>query len=279
MVLKSYAKINLSLSVIKKLTNGLHDIQSIFCLINLFDRITIKKLTNKKSDVINFVGPFSKYVDNYNNSIQKVLDIMRKTKLISSYYSIKVHKKIPVFAGLGGGTSNAFTVFRFLTKGRINRNILDKIIDYVGSDFRLFIIKQGLLINLKKIMKFKKKHNLHFLLVYPKIKCSSKKIYTKVKKYTKNKKFTHKNFNKRDLFINHIINQKNDLQLIVEKKYPILKRLIKNIDKEKGCYLSKMTGSGSTCYGLFINESCSKAALNSLRKKHPKFWFSIAKTI
>ena len=55
--------------------------------------------------------------------------------------------------------------------------------------------------------------------------------------------------------------------------------VIKNIGKEKGCYLSKMTGSGSTCYGLFINESCSKAALNSLRKKHPKFWFSIAKTI
>ena len=64
MVLKSYAKINLSLSVRKKLTNGLHDIQSFFCLINLSDRITIKKLNDKKSDIINFVGPYSKYVDN-----------------------------------------------------------------------------------------------------------------------------------------------------------------------------------------------------------------------
>ena len=48
MVLKSYAKINLSLSVIKKLDNGLHDIQSLFCLINLYDTILIKK--KKKKD-------------------------------------------------------------------------------------------------------------------------------------------------------------------------------------------------------------------------------------
>ena len=39
MVLKSYAKINLTLEVIKKLRNGLHDIQSIFCLIDLSDKI------------------------------------------------------------------------------------------------------------------------------------------------------------------------------------------------------------------------------------------------
>ena len=44
MVLKSYAKINLTLSVNKRLMNGLHDLQSIFCLINLFDKIEIKKI-------------------------------------------------------------------------------------------------------------------------------------------------------------------------------------------------------------------------------------------
>ena len=47
MVLKSFAKINLSLSVTKRLDNGLHDIQSLFCLINLFDTISIKKSSKK----------------------------------------------------------------------------------------------------------------------------------------------------------------------------------------------------------------------------------------
>jgi len=47
MILKSFAKINLSLLVNKKLTGGLHDLQSIYCLINLFDTISIKKIKNK----------------------------------------------------------------------------------------------------------------------------------------------------------------------------------------------------------------------------------------
>ena len=48
MVLKSFAKINLSLSVTSRLDNGLHDIQSLFCLIDLFDTISIKKNYQKK---------------------------------------------------------------------------------------------------------------------------------------------------------------------------------------------------------------------------------------
>ena len=44
MVLKSYAKLNLTLTVNKKLKSGLHDIQSIYCLINLHDKIFFKKI-------------------------------------------------------------------------------------------------------------------------------------------------------------------------------------------------------------------------------------------
>ena len=62
MVLKSYAKINLSLSVNEKLKNGYHDIQSIYCLINVYDTIKIKKIYDKKFDEIYFKGPFSKNV-------------------------------------------------------------------------------------------------------------------------------------------------------------------------------------------------------------------------
>ena len=48
MVLKSYAKLNLSLLINNKLRNGLHNIQSLYCLINLHDKIFIRKLKFKK---------------------------------------------------------------------------------------------------------------------------------------------------------------------------------------------------------------------------------------
>ena len=203
---------------------------------------------------------------------------MRKYKLISDYYSIKVHKQIPVFAGLGGGSSNAASLLKFLSKRKIEDKIFNKIIDLAGSDLRLFFYKQGILQSLKKIVKFKKKYKLFFLVVYPNIKCSTREVYSKVKNYNKKKvlKQIHKN---KAAFINQIFNLNNDLQSIVEKKYPVIQKLLLNISTEKGCYFSRMTGSGSACYGLFRDMRSSKVALKRLRKKYPKFWFSIAKTI
>ena len=116
MVLKSYAKINLTLTINNKLRSGLHNIQSIYCLINLHDKIFLKKNKNKYFDQVSFTGPFSKDISKSNNSVKKVLNAMRKNKIINDYYSVKVNKQIPVFAGLGGGTSNAATLFKHLIK-------------------------------------------------------------------------------------------------------------------------------------------------------------------
>ena len=82
MVIKSYSKINLFLKVNRKSKNGLHEIQSLFCLINLFDLIKIKK--NKKKDKVSFKGNFSNFIKKKNNSIFKLLYHLRKLNLISN---------------------------------------------------------------------------------------------------------------------------------------------------------------------------------------------------
>ena len=51
------------------------------------------------------------------------------------------------------------------------------------------------------------------------------------------------------------------------------------IEKKKGCYFSRMTGSGSVCYGVFKSEKTAKAALNRIKLKYPRYWLSVAKTI
>lgn len=277
MVLKSFSKINLSLNINSKLKNGLHDIQSYYCLINLFDKIKIRKIDKKKDKVV-FFGPFVKHIKKSNNSITNLLKLLRKLELISGYYSVNVIKNIPVFSGLGGGTSNAASVLKFLLKGKVSKNILEKVEKLIGSDLRLFFNKQGFLQNLRTI-KTIKKQKLFFLLSRPNIICSTKKIYSKVKKYSKKKKFNFQKMNNKKGFINYILEQNNELQSIVEEEYPSIKILLKDINTEKGCYFSRMSGSGSVCYGLFNNESNAKKALNKIKTKHPKFWFSIAKTV
>ena len=279
MVLKSYAKINLTLSVNKRLKTGFHNIQSIYCLVDLHDKIILKKIKNKNFDQISFTGPFSKDIKKSNNSVKRILNEMRKNKIIHDFYYVKINKKIPVFAGLGGGTSNAATLLKYFTKKNLNKKLLSKITKKVGSDLRLFFHNQGYQKNLKSVIDLNKKYKFHFLLIFPKIKSSTKSVYAKVKDYSKLKKTLNKSLAFRKNFVDFLISSKNDLQFIVEKKHKILRKLLLNINELRGCHFSRMTGSGSTCYGLFVDKNSSLVALKKLRKKYPKFWFSIAKTI
>jgi 4-diphosphocytidyl-2-C-methyl-D-erythritol kinase len=278
MILKSFSKINLSLSVNKKLKKiGLHDIQSYFCLINLYDQIKIKKIKGQK-DKVKFQGKFSKLIKK-KNSITNILTILREKNVISNYYSVLINKKIPVFAGLGGGTSNAVYLVKYLTRDKISKDLLRILEKKIGSDLKLFFYEQGFLESLKKINNFRRKYKLYFLLIYPNIKCSTHYIYSKVKKNSLKSQFKFNNINSKSRFIEFLINQNNDLQLVVEKKYPAIKTLIEEIGKKEGCYFSRMTGSGSACYGVFESEKVAKAALNGIKLKYPKYWSSVAKTI
>ena len=243
MVIDSYAKINLTLNVRSKNNKGLHEIQSYFCLIDLADKIKLKKTKSKKDKVI-FKGPFAKLVNKSNNSIINLLKLLRRFKLISSYYSVIVKKNIPVFGGLGGGTGNAAFILKYLFKEKISNSLISRVEDKIGTDFKLFFYKQGFLSNLKSIMDLKKKQKMFFLLIQPKIKCSTKKIYSLVRYYSKKKGMKKNKINPKIKFISFLSKSTNELQFIVERKYPIIKELLMNIKKEKGCYFSRITGSG-----------------------------------
>ena len=65
----------------------------------------------------------------------------------------------------------------------------------------------------------------------------------------------------------------------LEEVNSIIKKLLKDIKNEKGCHFSRLTGTGSVCYGLFRDQIFAKKALYKLKNKYPKFWFSLAKTV
>ena len=112
--LKSYAKINLSLRVLKKLKK-IHKIETLICFINLYDEIHIKQSDHKKHEVI-FNGEFSKKIPR-KNTVTKLLEILDNKKLLKNKkYLIKIKKNIPQKSGLGGGSINASTILNYLIK-------------------------------------------------------------------------------------------------------------------------------------------------------------------
>ena len=106
-LINSYCKINISLRVIKKLKNGLHKINTFITFARIFDQIYLKEIKNTK-DKISFYGKFKNKISKSNNTISRILDLLRKNNFIKKiYFEIKVKKNIPTKSGLGGGSMNA----------------------------------------------------------------------------------------------------------------------------------------------------------------------------
>ena len=279
-MIKSYSKINLFLKVSKKNNEGLHNIQSSVMLLDLHDNIILKKI-NKNKDDINFIGQFKKNINKKINSISKSLDILRKHNLIDKKkkYKITINKKIPVYAGLGGGTSNAVFLIKYFLKNKVSDKLLEIFEKEIGSDFRLFFFKHSFQKNLKKILKFKKKYVFNFVLVYPNINSSTKEAYSKVKKFNLLLNSDLSKINSKERYIKFIKNEKNDLQKIVETRHKKIKKILDLIKAQKNCLFSRMTGSGSVCFGVFINKKSAMEGLTIIKKKLPKYWCVFTKSI
>jgi len=277
-MIKSFSKINLFLNVLKKTKNGLHNIQSSVMLLNLHDKINIK---NSNKDEIKFVGRFAKNINKNTNSISKTLSALRKHNLINKKikYKITINKNIPVFGGLGGGTSNAAFLVKYFLKNNINNKLLTIFEKIVGSDFRLFFFTQSYQQSLKNIFKFKKNYLLYFVLIYPNINCSTKEIYSKIEKINAPLKSSILKISSKNKFIELIKSQNNDLQTIVEKKHEKIKKILNFIQLQKNCLFSRMTGSGSVCFGAFLNKKSSSQGLKVIKKKFPSYWCILTKSI
>jgi|TARA_B110001450_G_C17635704_1_gene487085 4-diphosphocytidyl-2-C-methyl-D-erythritol kinase len=280
-MIKSYCKINLSLRILKKLKSGLHDIQSNVLLLDLHDSIKITKI-KKNKDLIIFKGKFKKFVNRNNNSVSDSLKILRKNKLIDlrKKYKILIKKNIPAFAGLGGGSSNAAFVIKHLIKKKFNRRIIKIFESKIGSDLSLFNNKQTYLKNLITPIKYKRHFNFYFVLVYPAIKSSTRKAYSKVKKYQTRSKINFSNIKSKNHLIQLIKNHEiNALQEIVISKFIIIKKILDFISQQEGCHFSRITGSGSVCFGIFKSQKTAISGMKTIKKKFPKYWCVVAKTI
>ena len=279
-MIKSYCKINLFLRVLKKNNKGLHDIQTTTMLIDLYDEIKIKKI-KKKKDIVVFNGSFKNKINNKINTVTDTLSLLRNIKIIDSKkrYKIIINKKIPVFAGLGGGTGNAAAIIKYFLKDTISLKLLKIFEDKIGTDLRLFFLNHSFQKNQKKIISFKKKYIFYFLLVFPNIKSSTKEVYSKVKKFSPALKVDPSKILLKKKYDKFLINEDNDLQKIVEKKHKKIQTILNLIKLQKNCLFSRMTGSGSICFGTFSSKESASLATKVLKKKFPSYWCVLTKSI
>lgn len=118
--IKSKAKINLSLDVISKREDGYHNLKMIMHTVNLWDEICFKETTDSNISISSNM-PFLP-CDERNIIYKTYQEFYKYTNLPKQGFEVRLNKKVPVCAGLGGGSSNAASTLKFLNE--YNNNVL-----------------------------------------------------------------------------------------------------------------------------------------------------------
>jgi 4-diphosphocytidyl-2-C-methyl-D-erythritol kinase len=276
--IKSHAKINLALNITGK-NSSLHKIESLIAFVSLHDEIRIKLIKSNNHN-ISFSGKFSKNISK-DNTISTLFKVLEKKKFLNNKkFQIKVNKKIPNKAGLGGGSMNAANILRYLIKKKIiqvNKKELYEIAKMIGSDVILGLKScNSILTSKNQIKRFSNYKKIHTLIVKPNFGCSTKNIYLKVKKITKPK------FNRpsKHMFnLDFLKTVSNSLETVAFSKYYKLKEIKLYLESLSKPVFVRMTGSGSALVAYYVSKDRCDNAKKQFTKKYKNYWCISSKTI
>ena len=247
------AKLNLNLFVTGINDKGLHLLKSHVCFLELSDQIYIKY--NLKDEFYQTSKNNLLLVNPKNNLLLKTIDAFRLYTNWTQNFKIILDKKIPIGAGLGGGSADAAATLILLStlynnnkdiKQKITSISLNKIAIGLGSDVPACLKGRDLLLEGygEKLTMSSISKGYYFLLINPNVDLSTKSVFDQYKKFIKD---TNHNTN---LYFESvpIYNSLLSSAIMLE---PSISFILSNLKNASNITAYGMTGSGSTCFGIF----------------------------
>ncbi|MDC1035380.1 4-(cytidine 5'-diphospho)-2-C-methyl-D-erythritol kinase [Alphaproteobacteria bacterium] len=271
--IKAPAKLNLNLTVKKGSNNGLHFLESDICFLELTDTLSFQ--FSNKDIFTQDISNKTFIVDPKDNLILRALKEFRNLTNWRKFFSIYLQKKIPVGAGLGGGSADAAATLILLRKlfnnetktNKVSKNTLFEVGKTLGSDVPACIESKDL--KLKgygdKIFRNKFHDDFYFLIINPNIQLSTKDIFIYFDDMKNNK------IERTNIFWDNI-NIQNSLLKPAIKLAPEISSIINSLANSKKIVAYGMTGSGSSCFGIFKNLNDINASLKYFNKRY-FIWF------
>lgn len=277
LLLKAPAKVNYRLDVLGKRADGYHDLRMVMQRVDLCDEIEIA-LTDMPG--IRVTCGSNGVPDGPGNIAWRAADAL--VRLSGKEVGIEIHirKKIPVAAGLGGGSSDAATVLmgvnQLLELGLSDERLMEIGVK-LGADVPFFIFKKAALAEGigDKLTALDQVPSLWVVLVNPGIHVSTAWVYQNLRLTSERPVTIIRRSYGSAAEICELLS--NDLEPVTCGKYPLLDEL-KDLLLAAGARGSLMSGSGSTVFGLFEEEKTARQAAADIATE--RGWFTAAvKTI
>lgn len=267
---EAYAKINIGLDVIKKLENGYHEVKMIMQTISLHDTLTLERMDT--SGIV-LETDSKKLPKGSENLAFKAAKLLFDEFCLPGGLNIFLQKKIPIAAGMAGGSADAAAVFRGVNQlfdlGLKKEELMKRAVA-LGADIPYCIsggtcLAEGIGERLTKVAPIPE---CCILAAKPKVSVSTKWVYENL----------HAESIKEHPDIDTMLRSIEDgsleelakhmgnvLQYVTYKRYPVVLEMIEKME-ELGALKAMMSGSGPTVFGLFKTKGQMRKAYEGLKK-------------
>ena len=271
---RARAKINLGLKVMHRRPDGFHEIRSVVQTVDLADELHLQVATADRFSCTEANLPMGP-----DNLVRRALDLFR-ARLGRADPPVHLHlaKRVPIGAGLGGGSADAAAVLRLLNRFHgapfTDRALLD-MAARLGSDVP-FLLAGGTALMQGRgevLVPLRWSAPIWYVLVYPKVAVDTAWAYGHVEKdltgdsnYVKlvgSDSFTSGGCVNHEVLFRVL---ENDFQPLIERTYPIVAELSAYLDLA-GPQVCSMSGSGSTVYAAFDDREAAAQVHRDLRRK------------
>jgi 4-diphosphocytidyl-2-C-methyl-D-erythritol kinase len=266
MLYKAPAKINLFLRILRKRSDGYHDLASVMQQISIYDELEY----TLRPEGITLHCPGTDLPTNEHNLIYRAAQVIFKHTGYQSGIDIILRKSIPSAAGLGGGSSDAATTLMVLNDQcslGLKKTELMKLGTKLGADVPFFIFGNsafatGIGDQLQNIPDLPK---INMVLINPAFPLSTKTVYENLNLTLTKKKNNYSI--PRFYALGDVIRElHNDLEAVSLQMHPELNDFKQMLMKE-GALGALMSGSGPTLFGIFTDEKSAIDAREAILKK------------
>ena len=272
---QAFAKVNLTLRVIRRRPDGYHELDSLVVFARLADRLS---LADADALTLTTRGPTARAA----GPVTDNLVLKAATALAANVPSLKLgafvlHKRLPVAAGLGGGSADAAAALRLLA--RLNRIALDDprllaAAKATGADVPVCLDPrprrmQGIGDILSAPLTLPR---LAAVLVNPGIAVPTRDVFAGLRIGPADGTARPDLPSSRQALLAALAQQPNDLEPPAIAIAPVIADVLAALRAQPDCRLARMSGSGATCFGLFDSLRAAMAAAAVLRKAHMRWW-------
>lgn len=265
----AYAKLNLALHVRVREADGYHRIETLFAFAEAGD-----KLGYSPADELTLAvrGPFAHQLgEPAGNLVLKAAAALRRRFDVAAGAELTLHKRLPVAAGIGGGSADAAAALRLLCRAwRLDPAApeLTEIAAKLGADVPACLASRTVRGEGRGDLLHAVANDLagaSVLLVNPGVPLATASVFAAWNGADRGPLSA-------DSSLAAIVGARNDLEPAAAAMVPAIARLLTALATLKGVILHRMSGSGATCFALFDSQDARDAAAAALAAAHPDWW-------